>query len=70
MSTHLVDAIVLIALLVLDHEHHTAAESWAGGLAEEDLNASDPVVERSLHPLCSADRAPRRPGAIRAAPRP
>ena len=31
MSTHLVDANVLIALLVPDHEHHTAAESWAGG---------------------------------------
>lgn len=45
MSTHLVDANVLIALLVPDHEHHTAAESWAGGLAEEDLIASDPVVE-------------------------
>ena len=45
MSTHLVDANVLIALLVPDHEHHTAAESWAGGLEEEDLIASDPVVE-------------------------
>ena len=45
MSTHLVDANVLIALLIPDHEHHKAAESWAGGLAEEDLIASDSVVE-------------------------
>ena len=45
MSTHLVDANVLIALLIPDHEHHKAAESWMSELAEADLIASDPVVE-------------------------
>ena len=45
MSTHLVDANVLIALLIPDHEHHKAAESWMSELAEEDLIASDSVVE-------------------------
>lgn len=45
MSAHLVDANVLIALIVPDHQHHAAAESWMSALDQEDLIASDPVVE-------------------------
>ena len=48
MSIHLVDANVLIALLVPDHQHHSAAESWMDGLEDADLIASDPVVEGAL----------------------
>ena len=48
MSIHLVDANVLIALLVPDHQHHGAAESWMDGLEDADLIASDPVVEGAL----------------------
>ena len=48
MSIHLVDANVLIALLVPDHQHHGAAESWMDGLEDADLIASDPAVEGAL----------------------
>ena len=48
MSIHLVDATVLIALLVPDHQHHSAAESWMDGLEDADLIASDPAVEGAL----------------------
>ena len=48
MSIHLVDANVLIALLVPDHQHHSAAESWMDGLGDADLIASDPAVEGAL----------------------
>ena len=48
MSIHLVDANVLIALLVPDHQHHSAAESWMDGLEDADLIASDPAVEGAL----------------------
>lgn len=48
MSIHLVDANVLIALLVPDHQHHSTAESWMDGLEDADLIASDPVVEGAL----------------------
>ena len=48
MSIHLVDANVLIALLVPDHQHHSAAESWMDGLEAADLIASDPAVEGAL----------------------
>ena len=48
MSIHLVDATVLIALLVPDHQHHSAAESWMDGLEDADLIASDPAVVGAL----------------------
>ena len=48
MSIHLVDANVLIALLVPDHQHHSTAESWMDGLEDADLIASDPAVEGAL----------------------
>ena len=48
MSIHLVDANVLNALLVPDHQHHSAAESWMDGLEAADLIASDPAVEGAL----------------------
>ena len=48
MSIHIVDANVLIALLVPDHQHHSAAESWMDGLEDADLIASDPAVEGAL----------------------
>lgn len=42
----LLDANVLIALLVDDHVHHAAAESWFAGLDENF--ASCPITEGSL----------------------
>lgn len=44
--TVLLDANVLIALLVDDHVHHTAAENWFGGMP--DNFATCPVTQGSL----------------------
>jgi uncharacterized protein len=44
--TVLLDANVLIALLVDDHVHHTAAESWFAGMAANF--ATCPVTQGSL----------------------
>lgn len=45
MTTHLLDANVLIALTVADHEHHERASAWAAGI---DAFAVCPVVEGAL----------------------
>jgi toxin-antitoxin system PIN domain toxin len=45
VTTYLLDANVLIALTVADHEHHARASAWA---AEIDNFAVCPVVEGSL----------------------
>lgn len=45
MTVHLLDANVLIALTVVEHEHHDRASSWLG--AGRDF-AVCPVVEGSL----------------------
>lgn len=45
MTTHLLDANVLIALTVADHEHHERASAWAAGI---DAFAVCPVVEGGL----------------------
>lgn len=45
MTTYLLDANVLIALTVADHEHHPRASAWASGIAEF---AVCPVVEGAL----------------------
>ncbi len=45
MTTHLLDANVLIALTVADHEHHERASSWA---ATVDRFAVCPIVEGAL----------------------
>lgn len=45
MSIHLLDANVLIALTVAEHEHHARASAWAAGL---DRFAVCPVVEGAL----------------------
>lgn len=45
MTTHLLDANVLIALTVAEHEHHGRASTWA---ATVDRFAVCPVVEGAL----------------------
>lgn len=45
MTTHLLDANVLIALTVADHEHHVRASIWASGVTRF---AVCPVVEGAL----------------------
>lgn len=45
MTTYLLDANVLIALTVLEHEHHARAAAWA---AVADSVALCPVVEGAL----------------------
>ncbi len=45
MTTYLLDANVLIALTVADHEHHARASSWASGISRF---AVCPVVEGAL----------------------
>lgn len=45
MTTHLLDTNVLIALTVLEHEHHARAAAWA---AAADSVALCPVVEGAL----------------------
>lgn len=45
MTTYLLDANVLIALTVADHEHHARASAWAAGITEF---AVCPVVEGAL----------------------
>jgi hypothetical protein len=45
VTTHLLDANVLIALTVADHEHHERASAWAAGI---DAFAVCPVVEGAL----------------------
>jgi toxin-antitoxin system PIN domain toxin len=44
-GTYLLDANVLIALTLTDHEHHQRAASWAAGV---DRIALCPIVEGSL----------------------
>ena len=44
--TTLLDANVLIALVVFDHVHHDAAESWFAGL--DDSFATCPITQGSL----------------------
>ena len=45
MTTYLLDANVLIALTVVEHEHHERATTWAAGI---DRFALCPVVEGAL----------------------
>ncbi|GAB05804.1 PIN domain-containing protein [Gordonia amarae] len=45
MTTYLLDANVLIALTVVEHEHHTRASEWAAGI---ERFAVCPVVEGAL----------------------
>jgi uncharacterized protein len=45
VSTYLLDANVLIALTVAEHEHHERASAWAAGV---DSFAVCPVVEGAL----------------------
>lgn len=45
MTTHLLDANVLIALVVREHEHHDRASDWLAGVADF---AVCPVVEGAL----------------------
>lgn len=45
MTTYLLDANVLIALTVADHEHHARASDWAAGITRF---AICPVVEGAL----------------------
>lgn len=45
MTTYLLDANVLIALTVADHEHHARMSAWAAGISEF---AVCPVVEGAL----------------------
>ena len=45
MTTYLLDANVLIALTVAEHEHHARASAWAAGV---DHFAVCPVVEGAL----------------------
>ena len=45
MTTYLLDANVLIALTVADHEHHARASAWASGI---ETFAVCPVVEAAL----------------------
>ncbi|WP_300013730.1 TA system VapC family ribonuclease toxin [Pseudonocardia sp.] len=45
MRTYLLDATVLIALTVADHEHHARASVWASGITDF---AVCPVVEGAL----------------------
>ncbi len=45
MTTYLLDAAVLIALTVVEHEHHERASTWAAGITRFALC---PVVEGAL----------------------
>ena len=45
MTTYLLDANVLIALTIAEHEHHVAASTWAAGV---DGFVLCPVVEGAL----------------------
>lgn len=45
MSPHLLDADVLIALTIEEHEHHDAVATWS---SETDLFALCPIVEGAL----------------------
>ncbi len=45
MTTYLLDADVLIALTVAEHEHHARTSAWAAGI---DRFALCPVVEGAL----------------------
>ena len=45
MTTYLLDANVLIALTVAEHEHHDRASAWAAGI---DRFAVCPIVEGAL----------------------
>ena len=45
MTTYLLDANVLIALTVAEHEHHVRASAWAAGITRF---AVSPVVEGAL----------------------
>lgn len=45
MTTYLLDANLLIALTVVEHEHHERASSWAAGI---ERFAVSPVVEGAL----------------------
>jgi toxin-antitoxin system PIN domain toxin len=71
VTTYLLDANVLIALTVVEHEHHARASSWA---ARVDRFALCPVVEGALvrflvqvgESVAAADRLLR---AIHAMPR-
>ncbi len=45
MTTYLLDANVLVALTVADHEHHARTSAWASGIT---MFAVCPVVEGAL----------------------
>lgn len=45
MTVHLLDANVLIALTLAEHEHHATASTWAAGV---DRVAVCPIVEGAL----------------------
>lgn len=45
MTTYLLDANVLIALVIREHEHHMRAATWLGGV---DRFAVCPIVEGAL----------------------
>lgn len=45
MTVHLLDADVLIALTLAEHEHHATASTWAAGV---DRVAVCPIVEGAL----------------------
>ena len=48
MASYLLDANVLIALLMPEHEHHGRASHWLAGLVPKDRVALDPVVQGSF----------------------
>ncbi len=48
MASYLLDANVLIALLMPEHEHHDRASRWLVGLGTKDRVALDPVVQGSF----------------------
>lgn len=59
--TFLLDANVLIALLVADHVHHDAAESWLAGGAERF--ATCPITQGSLVRLIIREGQPAQAAA-------
>lgn len=48
MTTYLLDANVLIALTVREHEHHDRCSRWFGGFSTDDGFATCPTVEGAL----------------------
>lgn len=48
MTTFLLDANLLIALLIPDHEHHRIARTWFTSLGPASSFATDPIVEGAL----------------------